>query len=69
MGILSLVAGIGSAVFSSVAAVSGTTTEGSTTEGVGTIVSAETAELIRKVPIKTEATPIAYLRMEKRCCR
>ena len=69
VGILSLVAGIGSAVFSSVAAVSGTTTEGSTTEGVGTIVSAETAEPIRKVPIKTEATPIAYLRMEKRCCR
>ena len=67
--ISSLTATIGSIAFSSVVVLSGTTTVESTVVGAGVTVSAETTDPIKTIPIKTEATPTAYLRMEKRCCR
>ena len=69
-GISSLAATIGDSVaFSSIVVLSDTSTEESTAVGVGVTVSAEATDPIKTIPIKTEATPTAYLRMEKRCCR
>ena len=68
-GVSSLVTVLGSIPFSFVTVLSGTTADDSTVDGAGVTVSAETTDPIKTIPIKTEATPTAYLRMEKRCCR